>query len=90
MIQWILSILSLVPLPWHIKKQRHHIANKRKVKAMVFPVVMYACESWTIKKAEHQRIVASELWCWKRFLKVPWTARRSNHSILKEILPEFI
>ena len=55
------------------------------VKAMVFPVVMYGCESWTIKKAEHQRIVAFELWCWRRLLRVPWTARRSNQSILKEI-----
>ena len=55
------------------------------VKAMVFPVVMYGCESWTAKKAEHQRIDAFELWCWKRLLRVPWTARRSNQSILKEI-----
>ena len=59
------------------------------VKAMVFPVVMYGCESWTIKKAEHQRTDAFELWCWKRFLRVPWTARRSNQSILKEISPEY-
>ena len=58
------------------------------VKAMVFPVVMYGCESWTIKKAECQRIYAFELWCWRRFLRVPWTARRSNQSILKEISPE--
>ena len=58
------------------------------VKAMVFPVVMYGCESWTIKKAEHQRIDAFELWCWRRLLRVPWTARRSNESILKEIHPE--
>ena len=57
----------------------------RLVKAMVFPVVMYGCESWTIKKAEHQRIGAFELWCWRRLLRVPWTARRSNQSILKEI-----
>ena len=57
-------------------------------KAMVFPVVMYGCESWTIKKAEHQRIDAFELWCWKRLLRVHWTARRFNHSILKEISPE--
>ena len=57
------------------------------VTAIVFPVVMYGCESWTIKKAEHQRIDAFELWCWKRFLRVPWTARRSNQSILKEISP---
>ena len=60
----------------------------RLVKAMVFPVVMYRCESWTIKKAEHQRIDAFELWCWRRLLRVPWTARRSNQSILKEISPE--
>ena len=57
------------------------------VKAMVFPVVMYGCESWTIKKAEHRRIDAFELWCWRRLLSVPWTARRSNQSILKEISP---
>ena len=61
----------------------------RLVKAMVFPVVMYGCESWTIKKAEHQRIIASELWCWRRLLRVPWTARRSNQSVLKEINPEY-
>ena len=59
------------------------------VKAMVSPVVMYGCESWTIKKAEHRRIDAFELWCWKRLLRVPWTARRSNQSILKEINPEY-
>ena len=59
------------------------------VKAKVFPVVMYECESWTIKKAEHQRIAAFELWCWGRFLRVPWTARRSNQSVLKEINPEY-
>ena len=59
------------------------------VKAMVFPVVMYGCESWTIKKAEHQRIDAFELWCWRRLLRVPWTVRRSNQSILKEISPEY-
>ena len=63
--------------------------NVRLVKAMVFPVVMYGCESWTIKKAEHQRIVTFELWCWRRLLRVPWTARRSNQSILKEINPEY-
>ena len=57
------------------------------VKAMVFPVVMYGCESWTVKKAESQRIDDFELWCWRRFLRVPWTARRSNQSILKEISP---
>ena len=59
------------------------------VKARVFPVIMYGCESWTIKKAEHQRIDAFELWCWRRFLRVPWTARKSNQSILNEISPEF-
>src|SRR5574338_445697 len=61
--------------------------NVHLVKAMVFPVVMYGCESWTIKKAEHQRIDAFELWCWRRLLRVPWTARRSSQSILKEISP---
>ena len=59
------------------------------VKAMVFAVVLYGCESWTIKKAEHQRIDAFELWCWRRLLRVPWTARRSKQSILKEISPEY-
>ena len=62
--------------------------NVRLVKAMVFPVVMYGCESWTIKKAEHQKFDAFELWCWRRLLRIPWTARRSNQSILKEISPE--
>ena len=88
----------------HIKKQRHYSANKdpssksrditlptkiHLVKAVVFPVVMYGCESWTIKKAECRRIDAFELWCWKRLLRVPWTARRSNQCILKEISPEY-
>ena len=59
------------------------------VKAMIFPVVMYGCESWAIKKAEHRRIDAFELWCWRRLLRVPWTTRRSNQSILKEIIPEY-
>ena len=59
------------------------------VKTMVFPVVMYGCESWTVKKAEHQRIDAFELWCWRRLLRVPWTARISSRSILKEISPEY-
>ena len=62
-------------------------AKVHLVKAMVFPVVMYGCESWTIKKAEHQRIDAFELWCWRRLLRVPWTARRSNQSIPKETSP---
>ena len=59
------------------------------VKAMGFPVVMYGCESWTVKKAEHRRIDAFELWCWRRLLRVPWTARRPNQSILKELSPEY-
>ena len=61
----------------------------RLVKAMVFPVVMYRCENWTTKKAEHRRIDAFELWCWRRLLRVPWTARRSNQSILQEMSPEY-
>ena len=74
----------------HILKNRDITlpAKVCPVKAMVFPVVMYGCESWTIKKAEHRRIDAFELWYWRRFLKVPWTARRSNQSILKGINPE--
>ena len=75
---------------YYIKKQRHHSANKGpNVKAMVFPVVMYGCAIWTIQKAEHQRIDAFELWYWRRLLRVTWTARRSNQSILKEISPEY-
>ena len=74
----------------HIKKQRHYFANKvRLVKAMVFPVVMYGCERWTIKKGERWRIDAFELWCWRRLLRVPWTVRSSKQSILKEISPEY-
>ena len=65
------------------------LTNVILLKAMVFPVVMYGCESWTIKKAEHQRIDAFERWCWRRLLRVLWTARRSNQSILKEINPEY-
>ena len=61
--------------------------NVHLVKAMVFPVVMYGCESWTVKKAEHQRIDAVEVWCWRRLLRVPWNARRSSQSIIKEISP---
>ena len=72
----------------HIKKQRHYFANKvHLVKAMVFPLVMYGCESWTIKKAECRRIDAFKLWCWRILLRVFWTARRSKQSILKEISP---
>ena len=71
-----------------MKRQRHYFANKGLlVKAMVFPVVMYGCESWTVKKVERQRIDAFELWCWRRPLRVPWTARRANQSIPKEISP---
>ena len=69
-----------------------HITLPTKVciiKAMVFPVVMYGCENWTIKKPEHRRIDVFEVWCWRRLLRVPWTARRSNQSILKEISPEY-
>ena len=74
----------------HFKKQRHYFATKiHLIKAMVFPVVMYGCESWTVKKAERQRMDAFELWCWRRLLRVPWTARRSNQLILKEISPEY-
>ena len=74
----------------YIKKQRHYFANKGLYsQAIVFPVVMYGCEIWTIKKAECRRIDAFELWCWRRLLRVLWTARRSNQSILKENSPEY-
>ena len=74
----------------HIKKQRHYFANKGlSSQSFVFPVVMYGSETWTIKKAEGRRIDAFELWCWRRLLRVPWTARRSNQFILKEISPEY-
>ena len=73
----------------HIKKQRHYLTDKvHLVKSMVFPGVMYEWESWTIKKAEHWRTDAFELWCWRRLLRVPWTVRKSNQTILKEISPE--
>ena len=72
-----------------LKSRDFNLSTKvHLVKAMVFPVVTYGCESWTIKKAERQRIDAFELWCWRRLLRVPWTARRSNQSILKEISPD--
>ena len=72
----------------HIKKQRHYFVNKGpSVKVIVFTVVMYGCENWNVKNAESQSIDAFELWCWRRLLRVPWTARRSNQSILKEISP---
>ena len=77
--------------PWKKLKSREVTLSTKVhlVKAMVFPVVMYGCESWTIKKAEHWRIDPFKLWCWRRLLRVPWTARRSNQSILKEISPEY-
>ena len=97
--QMLTAAMKLKDAPWkknydqprqHIKKQRHYFANEvHLVKAVVFLVVMYGCESWTIRKAEHWRIDAFELWCWRRLLRVPWTARRSNQSILKEISPEY-
>ena len=79
---------QLLSLPWMILINEHP-TKVLLVKAMVFPVVMYGCESWTVKKAERRRIDAFGLWCWRRLLRVPWTARRSNQSILKEISPKF-
>ena len=75
----------------HIKKQRHYFTHKchHLIKAMVFPLVMYGCDSWTIKKAEHRRIDAFELWCWRRLLRVPWIAWRTNLLILKEVSPQY-
>ena len=74
----------------HIKKQRHYFVNKGpSSEGYGFSVVMYGCESWTIKKAEHRKIDGFELWCWRRLLRVPWTARRPNQSILQEISPEY-
>ena len=89
---WVCHILSLLcwgtNLDSILKSRDITLSTKvRLVKAMVFPVVMYGCERWTIKKAERQRIDALELWCWRRLLRVPWTARRSSQSILKEISP---
>ena len=94
----VIAAMKLKDAPWKesYDQPRQHIKNNRDitlptkvrlVKAMVFPIVMYGCESWTIKKAEHRRIDAFELWCWRRLWRVPWTARRSNQSILKEISP---
>ena len=90
--------MKLKDTPWkksydqprqHIQKRRHHFANKGpSSQSYVLLVVMYGCAIWTIKEAEHQRIDVFELWCWRRLLRVPWTARRSNQSILKEISPE--
>ena len=82
---------KLWPAYWVLKSRDIALPTKVHLgKAMVFPVDMYGCESWTIKKAEHWRIDAFELWCWRRFLGAPWTARRSNQSILKEISPEYL
>ena len=95
----LLNILSFIPpkYPWYLtnldsilKSRDNTLPTKvHLVKAMVFPVVMYGCESWTIKKVEHWRIDAFEMWSWRRLLRVPWTARWSNQSILKEIIPEY-
>ena len=99
LLQWTTFCQNSLPWPvrlgwpytaWLIVSLRCYFASKvHLVKAMVFPVVMYGCDSWTIKKVEHWRIDAFELWCWRRFLRVPWTARRSNQSILKEISPGY-
>ena len=88
--RWLLGRKAMTNLD-SVLKSRDVILppNVHIVKAIVFPVVMYECESWTIKKAEHRRVDAFALWCWRRLLKVPWTARRSNQSILKEINPEY-
>ena len=95
---WSHKIKRLLHLVWKVMTNLHSILKSRDitlptkvclVKAKVFPVVMYGCESWTIKKAECRRIDAIELWCWRRLLRVSWTARRSNQSILKEICPEY-
>ena len=80
---------AMINLDSILKKKDMTLQQVCLVKAMVFPVVRYGCESWTIKKAERQRIDALSLWCWRRLLRVPWTARRSNQSILKEISPEY-
>ena len=85
------SSLPVPSLYYNVLKSRDItlLTKVRIVKAMVFPVLMHRCESWTIKKVEHRRIGAFELWCWRRLLRVPWIARRSNKSILKEINPEY-
>ena len=96
-IVWSHEIKSHLLLRWKaksprqsIKRQRHHfLTNVHIVKAMVFPIVMFGSESWTMKKAECQRTDAFKLWCWRRLLRVPWIARRSNQSVLKEINPEY-
>ena len=83
-LEWVAISFSNDQPRQHIKKQRHYFANKVLVKAIVFPVIMYGCESWTLKKAECQKIDAFELWCWRRLLRVPWTASRSNQSIVRK------
>ena len=88
--RWLLGRKVMTNLDSTLKSRNITLRTKvHLVKPMVFPVVMYGCESWTIKKAEHRRISAFELWCWRRLLRVPWTARRVNQSILKEISPEY-
>ena len=95
-LQMVTAAMKLKDTPWkksydqptqHIKQQRHYFVNKVLSSQLIFPVVMYGWESWTMKKAEHRRIDAFEVWCWRRLLRDPWTARRSNQSILKEISP---
>ena len=87
---WLLGRKAMTNLDSILKSRDITLPTKvHLVKTMVFPVVMYGCESWTVKKAEHRRIDAFELWCWRRLLRVPWTSRRSNQSILKEISPEY-
>ena len=89
-LEWVAISFFMTNLDSILKSRDITLSNKVSlVKAMVFPVVIYGCENWTIKKAEHQRIDAFELWCWRRLLRVLWTARRSNQSILKEISPEY-
>ena len=86
--RWGYSVRLMTNLESILKRRDNTLPTKfHLVKAMVFPVIMYGCERWTIKEAEHRRIDAFELWCWRRLLRVPWTARRSNQSILKEISP---
>ena len=96
-LQMVIAAMKLKDTPWkesydqpkqHVKKQRYYFANKGpSSQSYCFPVIMCGCESWTIRKVEGRRIVTFELWCWRRLLRVPWTARRSNQSILKEISP---
>ena len=80
---------AATPQGWRAQEGEHHVWQTSCAHAVVFPVVMYGCANWTIKKADHRIIDAFELWCWKRLLRIPWTARQSNQSILKEISPEY-